>query len=43
VNGDDSAAAPLSPGWDVREQQIKETYTTWFVVFRALDALKRAN
>jgi hypothetical protein len=43
VNGDDNAAAPLSARWDVREQQIKETYAAWFVVFRALDALKRAN
>lgn len=43
VNGDDNAAAPLNGRWDVREQQIKETYGAWFQIFRALDALKRAN
>src|SRR6266566_5342255 len=43
VNGDDNAAAPRNERWDVREQQIKETYGAWFQIFRALDALKRAN
>ena len=43
VNGDDNAAAPLNERWDVREQQIKETYGAWFRIFRALDALKRVN
>jgi len=43
VNGDDNAAAPLNERSDVREQQIKETYGAWFQIFRALDALRRAN
>jgi hypothetical protein len=43
VNGDDNAAAPLNESSDVREQQIKETYGAWFQIFRALDALRRAN
>lgn len=43
VNSDDNAAAPLNEGSDVREHQIKETYGAWFQIFRALDALKRAN
>lgn len=43
VNGDDNAAGPLNERWDLREQQIKETYGAWFQIFRALDALKRAN
>lgn len=43
VNGEDNAAAPLDERWNVREQQIKETYGAWFQIFQALDALKRAN
>src|SRR5216684_8708268 len=39
VNGHDNAAAPLNVRWDLREQQIKETYGAWFQIFRALDAL----
>jgi hypothetical protein len=43
INGNGSASAPLARRWDIREQQIKQTYEAWFHVFQALDALKLSN
>jgi len=43
VNGTDPDAAPLDENWQVREQQIKEAYGAWFLIFRALDGMKLAN
>jgi hypothetical protein len=44
VNSPAPSGAPLnSVDWRIRETQIKDAFSTWFLIFRALDGARIAN
>jgi hypothetical protein len=40
INNNAESGAPLSSSWEVRELEIKDTLSTWFLIFRTLDSMK---